>query len=222
MELYSTKNVGIDSGANILLYGQAGIGKTTSLRTLPNPIILSAEAGMLSLKDHDVTFAKIMTLKDVREAFAWLRSSDEAKQYQSICIDSLSELCDIAFKDCQDRVGNEVTKLYPELRNTVASLIRGFKTLPVHFVCTAREQIKELRGQKMAAPTVVGNKLSDDLPHAFDLVLHYTINSTNDRIVLTNSKCGSVAKDRTGKLPATIEDTSDLFGYVLKTILGDK
>ena len=222
MELFSTQNVGIDSGVNILLYGHAGVGKTTSLATLPNPLIISAEAGLLSLKDKDIAFSKVSTLNDVREAFAWLKSSEEAKQFESVCIDSLSELCDIAFKDCQDRVGNEVQKLYPELRNTIASLIRNFKTLPVHFVCTAREQTKELRSGRIAAPTVVGNKLADDLPHAFDLVLHDTVNSTNDRVVLTNSKCGSIAKDRTGKLPPTIDDTSNLFRYVLTTILGDK
>ena len=222
MELFSTKNVGIDSGVNILLYGHAGVGKTTSLATLPNPLIISAEAGLLALKDKDIAFSKVSTLNDVRDTFGWLKSSEEAKQFESVCIDSLSELCDIAFKDCQDRVGNEVQKLYPELRNTIASLIRNFKTLPVHFVCTAREQIKELRSGRIAAPTVVGNKLADDLPHAFDLVLHYTINSTNDRVVLTNSKCGSIAKDRTNMLPSTIDDTSNLFRYVLKTILGDK
>ena len=221
MQVFSTKNVGIDSGANILLYGQAGVGKTTSLASLPDPVILSAEAGMLSLRDKDIPFLKITTLDDVRNAYTWLKSAEEAKAYRSVAIDSLSELCDIAFKDCQSRVGNEVQKLYPELRNTVASLIRNFKRLPVHFVCTAREQVKELRSGRISAPTVVGNKLADDLPHAFDLVLHYTIDSTNERLVHTDSSCGSVAKDRTGTLPSTIADTSDLFGYVLKTILGE-
>lgn len=221
MEVFSTKNVAIDSGANILLYGQAGVGKTTALASLPDPIILSAEAGMLSLKDKDVAFMKISTLDDVRDAYKWLKSSEEAKKYRSVAIDSLSELCDIAFKDCQDRVGNEVQKLYPELRNTVARLIRNFKKLSVHFVCTAREQIKELRTGKMAAPTVVGNKLADDLPHAFDLVLHYTIDASNCRVVHTDSSSGSVAKDRTGTLPATIVDSRNLFDYVLKTILGE-
>lgn len=222
MEVFSTKNVGIDSGANILLYGHAGVGKTTALGGLPDPIILSAEAGMLSLKSKDVAFAKITTLEHVREAYSWLKSDPEAKKYRSVCIDSLSELCDIAFKDCQDRVGNEVQKLYPELRGTVARLIRNFKALPVHFVCTAREQVKELRTGRMSAPTVIGNKLADDLPHFFDLVLHYTIDTTGRRIVHTDSQCGSIAKDRTGKLPATIEDTENLLGYVLTTILGDK
>ena len=221
MELFSTKNVGIDSGANILLYGHAGVGKTTSLASLPDPLIISAEAGLLSLKDHDMPYVKVASLDDVREVYKWLASHDETHGFRSVCIDSLSELCDIAFKDCQDRVGNEVQKLYPELRNTVARLIRNFKRLPVHFVCTAREQVKELRNGRISAPTVIGNKLADDLPHAFDLVLHYTINSANERLVHTNSVSGSIAKDRTGKLPDTISDTKNLFGIILNKILGE-
>jgi len=33
------------TGVKILVYGQAGAGKTTLITTLPNPIILSAEGG---------------------------------------------------------------------------------------------------------------------------------------------------------------------------------
>ena len=37
------------SGVKVLVYGQAGSGKTTLIRTAPAPLILSAEAGLLSL-----------------------------------------------------------------------------------------------------------------------------------------------------------------------------
>lgn len=220
MEVFSTRDAGKYSGASILLYGQAGIGKTTALASLPKPIILSAEAGLLPLQGHDLSFAKIGSLDDVRKAFKWLSDPENSERFETLVIDSISEVCDMAYKDSKDRVGDEVVKLYPDMRSTVATLLRSFKTLPMHFVCTCRETVKELRKGKQLAPTVVGNKLADDLPHVFDLVLHYTIDSDNNRVVYTNSKSGSVAKDRTGKLPSVISDTDGFLGKIIDKVAG--
>ena len=41
-------------GVKLLVYGQAGAGKTSLIPTLPNPIVLSAEAGLLSIAGADV------------------------------------------------------------------------------------------------------------------------------------------------------------------------
>ena len=221
MEIFSTRDAGRYSGASILLYGQAGIGKTTALASLPKPIILSAEAGLLPLQGEDIAFAKIGSLTDVREAYKWLSNAENANDYRSLVIDSISEVCDMAYKDSKERVGDEVTKLYPDMRATVSSLLRSFKTLPMHFICTCRETVKELRKGKQLAPTVIGNKLADDLPHVFDLVLHYTIDTENRRVVYTDSSSGSVAKDRTGKLPAVIADVNEGFlGDIVNKIAG--
>lgn len=220
MEIFSTDDAGLYSGATILLYGQAGIGKTTALASLPKPIILSAEAGLLPLQGKGIAFSKIATLADVRKAFVALKNPDLAGTFSTVVIDSISEVCDMAYVECKNLVGNEVTKLYPELRATVATLLRSFKSLPMHFVCTCRETVKELRKGKQSAPTVVGNKLADDLPHVFDLVLHYTVDSDNQRVVYTNSSSGSIAKDRTNMLPPVIKDTDGFLGRILETIAG--
>ena len=222
MEIFSTKDAGHKSGASILLYGQAGVGKTTALASLPSPLIISAEAGLLPLQGQDIAFIPVATLADVRAVYKHLSKDENAGAFKSLVIDSLSEVCDMAFKDCKDRVGDEVVKLYPELRATVATLIRSFKALPMHFVCTARETIKELRKGKQPAPTVVGNKLADDLPHIYDIVLHYTVDSSNNRVVYTNSSTGSVAKDRYGVLPPVIEDTNGFLGKIVdKLTIGE-
>ena len=44
---------------NCLVYGEAGIGKTTLCATAPSPLIISAEAGLLSLKKHDIPVYEI-------------------------------------------------------------------------------------------------------------------------------------------------------------------
>jgi len=47
------------NGVKILVYGQAGSGKTSLIRTLPNPLVLSAEAGLLSIQDADLPYIEI-------------------------------------------------------------------------------------------------------------------------------------------------------------------
>ena len=53
INLKSTATIA-SSGVKVLVYGQAGSGKTTLIRTAPAPLILSAEAGLLSLAGTDI------------------------------------------------------------------------------------------------------------------------------------------------------------------------
>ena len=194
VQVKTTKGVGSVAGVNLLLYGRAGIGKTCALAYCPKPIILSAEGGLLSLQTEDIPYITISNPSDLRGAYKWLLTED-GKQYQTICIDSISEICDLAFAECKQRVGNDPATLYPELRSSVLPILSAFRGLPRHFVATARETTKQLKREQLTMPSVVGNKLTDDLPYVFDVVLHYTLDSDDDRVVYTNTECGSVAKD---------------------------
>ena len=66
------------SGVKLLVYGAAGAGKTSLIPTLPKPIVLSAEGGLLSIADADVPFIEIKSIADLHEAYAWLVGSAEA------------------------------------------------------------------------------------------------------------------------------------------------
>ena len=54
-------------GIKCLVYGKAGHGKTYAARTAPKPIILSAESGMLSLRDVDIPVITIRTVEELSE-----------------------------------------------------------------------------------------------------------------------------------------------------------
>ena len=71
------------NGVKLLVYGQAGAGKTTLVKTLPNPIVLSAEGGLLSIQDADLPYIEIASMDDLREAYSWLTGSVEAAGFQS-------------------------------------------------------------------------------------------------------------------------------------------
>ena len=205
---------------NMLIYGRAGVGKTVSLGTAPKPLILSAEAGMLSLLSMDIPYVTIRSIADLRDVYTWLLTSPEADQYQTVCIDSISEVCDIAFVECKKRVGSSIPTLYSELRTTVLPLLSAFRNLPKHIVATARETTKQTKNEVIVGPAMVGNKLTDDLPYLYDVVLHYTIDESNNRVCYTNSSCGSIAKDRTGLLPDEIRGMDNLVNGIINSIGG--
>ena len=68
----------------VLVYGQAGAGKTSLIPTMPKPIILSAEGGLLSIAGSDIPFIEVTDMAALREAYAWLANSDEAKAFDSV------------------------------------------------------------------------------------------------------------------------------------------
>ena len=45
-----SSQLAVDAGVKILCYGEAGVGKTVLLATLPRPVLISAESGTLSLQ----------------------------------------------------------------------------------------------------------------------------------------------------------------------------
>jgi RecA-family ATPase len=55
IQLKNTLDVS-SNGIKVLVYGHAGAGKTTLGATMPVPIIISAEGGLLSIKDAGLDY----------------------------------------------------------------------------------------------------------------------------------------------------------------------
>ena len=62
-----------------MVYGGAGVGKTVLCSTAPNPVIISAEAGLLSLRDFDIPYVSVTKYEDLVDVYKWMASSAEAK-----------------------------------------------------------------------------------------------------------------------------------------------
>ncbi len=205
INLKSTSTV--KSGSiKMLAYGQAGSGKTSLIPTLPAPVILSAEGGLLSISDKEIPFLDISDMDALREAYKWLAESDEAKQFASVAIDSISEIAEVCLGK-EKALAKDPRAAYGEMQTTMAEIIRSFRDLPRHILMTAKlEKAQDEMGRMLYSPSMPGNKTGQSLPYYFDIVAALRVEKdaegVTQRAMMLESDGMWQAKDRSGKLAA--------------------
>jgi phage nucleotide-binding protein len=207
------------NGVKVLVYGQAGAGKTSLIKSLPSPIVLSAEGGLLSIQDADLPFIEIASMEDLREAYEWLTSSDDAKAYQSVALDSISEIAEVCLNH-EKKVNKDPRAAYGAMQEQMADIIRAFRDLPGrHVYMSAKlEKTQDEMGRVLYAPSMPGNKTGQALPYFFDEVLALRVEKDGEGATQRALMCDSdglwLAKDRSGKLDAW--ETPDLTAIIAK------
>jgi phage nucleotide-binding protein len=195
------------NGVKVLVYGQAGAGKTSLVKTLPKPIVLSAEGGLLSIQDADLPFIEIGDMDTLKEAYSWLAGSDEAKQYQSVALDSISEIAEVVL-NAEKKATKDPRQAYGAMQEQMADIIRAFRDLPGrHVYMSAKlEKTQDQMGRVLYAPSMPGNKTGQALPYFFDEVLALRVEKDGEGVTQRALMCDSdglwLAKDRSGKLEA--------------------
>jgi len=195
------------NGVKLLVYGQAGSGKTSLIRTLPEPIVLSAEGGLLSIQDADLPFIEVTSMDDLREAYEWVAGSDEAKAFTSVALDSISEVAEVVLQYELKR-NKDGRAAYGELNSTMNELIRAFRDLPgKHVYMSAKlEKSQDEMGRMLYNPGMPGKSLTQGIAYFFDEVLALRVEKDADgntqRALMCDSDGLWAAKDRSGKLDA--------------------
>lgn len=212
------------SGTKMLVYGQAGAGKTSLIKTLPSPIVLSAEGGLLSIQDADLPYIEISDMETLKEAYSWLASSSEAKPYRSVALDSISEIAEVVL-GAEKKATKDPRQAYGAMQEQMAEIIRAFRDLPGrHVYMSAKlEKTQDEMGRVLYAPSMPGNKTGQALPYFFDEVLALRVEKDADGATQRALMCDGdglwLAKDRSGKLDAW--EAPDL-GAIIAKISGSK
>lgn len=208
IKLQSTSTIATRQGVKALVYGPSGAGKTRSIASLPRPVIFSAESGLLSLRQYNLPYIVIETYAQMVEAYNWITKSNEAKQFDTAALDSLSEIAEVVLADLKSK-HKDPRKAYGEVQDTMLSMIRDFRDLPQkHVYFSAKEEsVKDgLTGAMTYRPAMPGTKLPEQIPYYFDEVLRLTVYpdpnnpQTHLRSFQTAASPGVVAKDRSGTL----------------------
>ena len=212
------------NGLKCLVYGQAGAGKTTLIPTLPNVIVLSAESGLLSIADADIPFIEIKSMADLMEAYQFLIESEEGRKFESIALDSISEIAEVVL-NAEKKIAKDPRQAYGALAEQMGDMIRAFRDIDgrnVYFSAKLEKTTDEV-GRVMYAPMMPGNKVGQSLPYYFDLVMALRAEKTPEgetvRALMTESDGLWQAKRRGYALEAWEEP--DL-GAIIKKIRGEK
>ena len=228
------------NGVKLLVYADSGIGKTMLAATAPAPLLISAESGMLSLSKkniervwgvntpgitYDIPAIEIKTVDDLTEAYSLITTNQHFAHFQTICMDSLSEIGEVVLNNAKRQV-KDPRQAYSELLEKMETVIRLFRDLQgKHVYMSAKSgQIKDdLTGMVKTGPSMPGAKLANNLPYYFDEVLRLAVNTDPQtgqsyRYFQTQPDFQSHAKDRSGCLDAM---EMPHLGHVFNKILGD-
>ena len=206
IKLKSTEALASD-GVKMLVYGQAGAGKTSLILTLPSPVVLSAEGGLLSISGANVPYIEIKSMEDLQEAYAWLKDSAEAKPFKSVCLDSISEVAEVVLA-AEMRKNKDGRAAYGEMNSTMAELIRAFRDLPDrHVYMSAKlEKSQDEMGRMLYSPSMPGKSLTQQLPYFFDFVFPLRVERDAEghtqRALMTDGDGLWLAKSRSQRLDA--------------------
>ena len=207
------------NGVKLLVYGQAGAGKTSLIPTLPHPVVLSAEGGLLSIAGANVPYIEISTMSDLWEAYEWLTEGGGA-EYKSVALDSISEIAEVCL-NAEKKATKDPRQAYGAMQEQMGEIIRLFRDLPnKHVYMSAKlEKATDEMGRILYSPSMPGNKTGQALPYFFDEVLALRIEKDADGATQRALMCDGDglwnAKDRSGKLEAW--EAPDL-GEIIKKI----
>lgn len=233
MKILNTKNIDAHYIKG-LINGLSGAGKTKLAHTLKGKtLIVSAESGLLSLKDYDIDFISIAhndkgevlqnpqdRLKRLSEVYSFLQLETI---YDNVFVDSLTDISQVLvealklqFPDPKDSL-----KLWGENASRMRAIVKSFRDLPeyhVFFTCVSEIE-KDENGRRYTGFQVSG-KMAIELPQYFDEVFYLNVDADGKRHLITNKTDNILAKDRSNKL-APVEP-ADL-GYIMDKILkGEK
>lgn len=206
---------------NILVYGDAGVGKTQYAGTANDHkatapvLILDVEGGVATLRKRpDVMVVRIKSVVDLMKVYAEIDKALANKlpdAPQTVVVDSLTELQKLDMNDIMKALLQQNPDRDPDVpsqrewgksSNHMRQIIRRFRDLPCNVIFTAlakREQ-DDNTGSVATVPSLPG-KLAAEAPAFLDVVgfMYTEINENRiQRRMLCQPTRTKLAKDRLG------------------------
>lgn len=204
---FTTTDKCINDGIKVLVYGKTGAGKTRLCATAPKPLIIAAEGGMLTLRKHTIPVIEIASYDDLLDAFTWVSENKKASRFETICLDSISEIGDIVLQEAKKNVRDK-RQAYGELLDEMMILVKKFRDLKGKHVYLSAREAKLIDSEDSTVfylPDMPGSKLGSKLPYCFDEVFRLEVATKNKkrvRYLRTVSTTKVEAKDRSDVLSA--------------------
>lgn len=209
----------VQYGCKAICYGPPGSGKTPIVNSAPRPVLMITEPGMLSMRRSTVPTWAAFSASAIDEFFAWLLSSAEAKNFDTVAVDSVSQMAEIYLEDAK-RKNSHGLKAYGVMQEKVWPHLSK-----LYFLQNKHAYLIAKQGSFGESPAVIrpyfpGKVLNIDVPHLYDLVTHCALTNVpglGERVALrTRSTFDIMARDRSGQLDEL--EPPDLTAVFAKTM----
>lgn len=198
IKIKKTKDQSIDSVKSVV-YGGAGTGKTRLCATAPKPIIISAESGLLSLADVDCDYIEINSLRQLDEAYRALKDSSD---YQTICLDSLSEIAEVLVAELKPQF-KDGRQAYMALADAMMPMLRNFRDIKgKHIIFTSKlVTVKDEESGRVTEELLMpGKVLPSQIPYMVDELFCLQADRKGVSFLQTKPDRTRFCKDRSGAL----------------------
>jgi len=188
-------------GVKCLAYGPPGSGKTPLCNTAPRPILLTVEPGMLSMRGSTIPTWQAHTWPRIVEFFDWFLKSPEAKNYDTLCIDSVSQMAEIHLELMLTKHAHGL-KAYGEMAEAINEKLNSLFFLREKHIYLIAKMADN--GQRKT-PYFPGKELNVKIPHMYDEVLYIGLARVPGvagevKAIRTKELSDVLARDRSGKL----------------------
>lgn len=193
-------------GVKALAHGGPGSGKTPMVKTAPRPVLCATEPGLLSLRDWDGPVWEAYTPSAIDEFFDWLKRSNEPANFDTIAIDSVSQMAEL-YLAAAIKTNKHGLKAYGEMAEKVMEHVTFLYYLQQkHVYLIAKQYLSEEGGgMKKKRPYFPGNECNVKVPHLYDEILcvgTFQIPGVQgeQRAIRTLDSLTVAARDRSGRL----------------------
>lgn len=194
-------------GVKALAYGPPGSGKTPIFNTAPRPVMCVVEPGMLSMRTSNIPCWEAYTAEKIDEFFDWLFTSREAAQFDSVGIDSISQLAEIILTQELDPKRNKDGRAaYGKMSIRVMKIVNALYYFPQkHVYLIGKQGVEDNAGIAYKKPFFPGQDLNVKIPHLFDEILRIApVQFPGQPKAVTAIRCqpdfDCLARDRSGML----------------------
>lgn len=202
--LRPAKEFAINYGFKSLVYGPPGSGKTPVMNTAPRPVLLACEPGLLSMRNSNVPTYLGYDAKSIDEFFSWLFNSNETKNFDTVGIDSITQMCE-HYLTAAEKTNKHGLSAYGEMANRSMAQLDGlYFTKYKHTYLICKEAATETNRILIRKPYFPGRELPIKIPHRYDAILRLATHNVPGMGGMKAFRCiASIdedARDRTGML----------------------
>tara|TARA_R110000824_G_scaffold5263_3_gene24418 strand:+ start:3507 stop:4358 length:852 start_codon:yes stop_codon:yes gene_type:complete len=179
-KLRGTKPRPQDKRLKAMIFGEAGVGKTTACLQMPRPYIIDCERGTDNYSDQiEAVGGLVYHTVDMDELMDEVRTLRTEKHDRlTLCIDSITTVYNGLLDKCEAKVGSEFGRHYGLANKTMRPFINLLLGLDMNVIMTAHS--KPIYGTNLS---VLGKTFDGwkNLDYMFDLVFELTRATPTER-----------------------------------------